>query len=180
MIYVFLADGFEETEAVTPIDTLRRCGREVVTVGVTGKTVTGSHNIPIVCDIEINEAVTEGIEMVILPGGMPGTKNLEKCGRLREIIGYCNEKGIFIGAICAAPSVLGHMGLLSGKKAVCYPGFEKFLEGAEVLSVNAVRDQNIITSRGAGTALDFSKELITALMGEKKAQELAGSIVWKM
>ena len=180
MIYVFLAEGFEETEAVTPIDMLRRCGKEVFTVGVTGKVVKGSHGIPVVCDKEIGEISAEGTEMIVLPGGMPGTKNLAACEKLKEIISYCNDNGIFIGAICAAPSILGNMGLLSGRKAVCYPGFEKALAGAEVLYVNAVRDGNIITSRGAGTALDFSYELISALIDEKTAQKLAGNIVWKM
>lgn len=180
MIYIFLADGFEETEAITPTDMLRRCGKEVYTVGVTGKTVTGAHGIPVVCDREISGISAEGTEMIILPGGMPGTRNLAACEKLKAIISYCNDNGILIGAICAAPSILGSMGLLSGRKAVCYPGFEETLSGAEVLHVNSVRDGNIITSRGAGTALDFSYELISALIDEKTAQKLAGNIVWKM
>ncbi|MGN1105796.1 MAG: DJ-1 family glyoxalase III, partial [Huintestinicola sp.] len=155
MIYVFLAQGFEETEAITPIDMLRRCGKEVITVGVTGKVVAGSHNIPVVCDITIDETVTEGLEMIVLPGGMPGTKNLAANARVAELIRYCFDRSILIGAICAAPSVLGEMGLLDGKKAVCYPGFEDALKGAEVLTVPAVRDGNIITARGAGAALEF-------------------------
>lgn len=180
MIYVFLAEGFEETEAITPIDMLRRCGKEVITVGVTGKIVSGSHKIPVTCDITIDEVKTEGIEMIVLPGGMPGTKNLGADKRLAEIITYCNEKNIFIGAICAAPSVLGAMGLLNGKKAVCYPGFENALTGAEVLDVPAVRDGNIITARGAGAALEFSYELIYALIDKNTADKLAENIIWKM
>ena len=178
MIYVFLANGFEETEAITPIDMLRRCGKEVITVGVTGKVVTGSHNIPVACDITIDETSTEGLEMVVLPGGMPGTKNLAANARVAELIRSCYDRNILIGAICAAPSVLGEMGLLDGKKAVCYPGFEDALKGAEVLTVPAVRDGNIITARGAGAALEFSYELISALIDNAAAEKLAGNIVW--
>lgn len=178
MIYVFLANGFEETEAITPIDMLRRCGKEVITVGVTGKVVTGSHNIPVTCDITIDETVTEGLEMIVLPGGMPGTKNLAANSRVAELIRFCNDRNILIGAICAAPSILGEMGLLEGRKAVCYPGFENALKGAEVLTVPAVRDGNIITARGAGAALEFSYELISALIDNAAAEKLAGNIVW--
>lgn len=178
MIYVFLANGFEETEAITPIDMLRRCGKEVITVGVTGKVVAGSHNIPVVCDITVDETVTEGLEMIVLPGGMPGTKNLAANSRVAELIRFCSDKSILIGAICAAPSVLGEMGLLEGRKAVCYPGFEDALKGAEVLTVPAVRDGNIITARGAGAALEFSYELISALIDNAAAEKLAGNIVW--
>ncbi|MGN1101687.1 MAG: DJ-1 family glyoxalase III [Huintestinicola sp.] len=178
MIYVFLAQGFEETEAITPIDMLRRCGKEVITVGVSGKTVAGSHNIPVTCDITIEETVTEGLEMIVLPGGMPGTKNLAANARVAELIRFCSDRNILIGAICAAPSVLGEMGLLKGRKAVCYPGFEGALRGAEVLTVPAVRDGNIITARGAGAALEFSYELISALFDNAAAEKLAGNIVW--
>ncbi|MCI7768446.1 MAG: DJ-1/PfpI family protein [Oscillospiraceae bacterium] len=179
MIYVFLAEGFEETEAITPIDMLRRCGKEVVTVGVTGKVVTGSHNIPVTCDITLSETKTEGLEMIVLPGGMPGTKNLAASPRVSEIIKHCAKNDILIGAICAAPSILGEMGLLNGRKAVCYPGFEDALKGAEVLFVPAVRDGNFITARGAGAAPEFSYELISALIDENTAEKLAGNIVWK-
>lgn len=179
MIYVFLAEGFEETEAITPIDMLKRCGKEVLTVGVTGKIVKGSHGIPVECDITVDEADVNGLEMIVLPGGMPGTKNLAACKKLAQIIAYCSNNRIFMGAICAAPSVLGSMGLLNGKKAVCYPGFESALTGAQVLEVPAVRDGNIITARGAGAALEFSYELISALAGEKTAEKIAGDIIWK-
>lgn len=179
MIYVFLAEGFEETEAIVPIDMLRRCGKDVITVGVTGKTVTGSHNIPIVCDVTMDEVKTDGIEMIVLPGGMPGTKNLDACDKLRSIISACNNSNIFIGAICAAPSILGKMGLLNGKNAVCYPGFESALTGARISDSPAVRDGNIITARGAGCALEFSHELISALINADTAEKLAGNIIWK-
>lgn len=179
MIYVFLAEGFEETEAITPIDMLRRCGKEVLTVGVTGKVVRGAHNIPVECDITIDEAGVGGLEMIVLPGGMPGTKNLAASKKLAQIIAYCTNNKIFMGAICAAPSVLGSIGVLNGKKVVCYPGFESALTGAQVLSVPAVRDGNIITARGAGAALEFSYELISALIGVNAAKKMAGDIIWK-
>lgn len=179
MVYIFLAEGFEETEAVTPIDLLRRAGKEVVTVGVTGKTVISSHGIPIVCDTELSQAVTEGLEMVILPGGKKGTDILNKCDRVKEIITYCVSNGIFVSAICAAPSVLGGMGLLNGKRAVCYPGFEDKLTGATICNSPAVKDGLFITGRGAGASLEFSYELVSALCGREKADETADSIVWK-
>lgn len=179
MIYLFLAEGFEETEAITPIDMLRRCGKEVITVGVTGTTVTGAHDIPVICDTVIEDISTDGLEMVILPGGMPGTNNLYACEKLKKLLTYCFNNNIFIGAICAAPSILGKLGLLSGKKAVCFPGFESELKGASVLDVPAVRDGRIITSRGAGTALDFSYELIKAVADENTADRIARTILWK-
>ncbi|MGN0667341.1 MAG: DJ-1 family glyoxalase III [Huintestinicola sp.] len=178
MIYVFLAEGFEESEAITPIDMLRRAGKEVITVGVTGSTVTSSHRIPVVCDTVIGDITSfDGIEMIMLPGGMPGTKNLEASSAVQDCITYCAENNILIGAICAAPSILGHRGLLKGRKAVCYPGFEDALEGAEVLTVPAVRDGNIITARGAGAALEFSYELIRALDSPEKADKIMEMIV---
>ena len=110
---------------------------------------------------------------------MPGTKNLAASKKLAQMIAYCTNNKIFMGAICAAPSVLGSIGVLNGKKVVCYPGFESALTGAKVLSVPAVRDGNIITARGAGAALEFSYELISALIGVNAAEKLAGDIIWK-
>ncbi|MGN1088926.1 MAG: DJ-1 family glyoxalase III [Huintestinicola sp.] len=179
MIYVFLADGFEETEAITPIDILRRSGGEVITVGVMGKTAVSSHKVPVVCDITIDEAAFEGLEMIVLPGGMPGTLNLEKSEKVQKYIDYCVKNDILIGAICAAPSILGHKGLLKGKKAVCYPGFETALEGSEMPDVPAVRDGNIITARGAGAALEFSYELLCALKDNETADKISDNIIWK-
>ena len=178
MIYVFLADGFEEIEAITPIDLLKRAGFDVVTVGVTGKTVTGSHSIPVICDIHIDDISTDGLEAVILPGGKRGTENLAGSLEVADILKYCYENDILIGAICAAPSVLGKMGILKGKKAVCYPGFENALEGAQVLSDPAVTDGKTVTARGAGASLEFSYELIRALGAD--ADKIAGQIVWSV
>ncbi len=179
MIYVCLAEGFEETEAITPIDLLRRAGAQVTVVGVTGKTVTGSHGIPVVADKEIGEIDDSDVELVVLPGGMPGTLNLENSEGVQRLIDTAARQGALLGAICAAPSILGHKGLLNGKTAVCFPGFEKDLTGAVPGTEETVRDGNIITSRGAGSAVSFGLKLVEALYGEKQAEELGKTIQWR-
>ncbi len=156
MIYVFLAKGFEELEALAPVDVLRRAGVPVKTVGVTGKNVSGSHGISVKCDIAIDEATFDELDGIILPGGLPGTTNLENNATVNKFIDFCAEKNKLIGAICAAPSILGHKGLLQGKNATCYKGFEKDLAGAHIIDRPAVRDGNIITGWGAGGAMDFA------------------------
>lgn len=180
MIYVFLAKGFEETEAITPIDLLRRSGKEVRTVGVGDKTVVGSHGIPVVADITADEIVLDdSLEMIVLPGGMPGTLNLEKDRYVQSAIDFCSGKGRFIGAICAAPSILGHKGLLRGKKAICYSGFEDQLEGAQVVSgAKVVRDGNIITARGAGVAVEFGLKLVETLISESASGKLSKAVLY--
>ncbi len=179
MIFEFLADGFEETEAIVPLDILRRAGKSVTTVGVTGKTVTGSHGITVTADTVIAEAAPgEALEAVILPGGMPGTANLEKSEEVIDFIKYADSNGKIIGAICAAPSIIGKMGLLGGKKAVCYPGFEQFLYGAEIGDAPAVKSGNIITARGAGAATQFGFALVEAMCGRAKRVELEHDIQW--
>lgn len=179
MIYVFLADGFEETEAVAPIDLLRRAGRKVVTVGVGDNIVTGSHGIPVVTDTIAQEApLTDELEMIVLPGGMPGTLNLEKSEYVQAAIDYCVANGKFIGAICAAPSILGHKGLLKGRTAVCYEGFETQLEGAEIGCTPVAVDGQFITSRGAGTAIDFGLELVKLAVSEEESIRLRNAIIY--
>ncbi|MBQ8688029.1 MAG: DJ-1/PfpI family protein [Ruminococcus sp.] len=178
MIYVFLADGFEEVEAIAPIDLLRRAGKKVITVGVTGKVVMGAHNIPVTADITQEELIAfDGTEMIVLPGGMPGTLNEEASPVVQAAIDYCAEKGIPMGAICAAPSVLGHKGLLDGKRAVCYTGFEQELSGAEIASEGVVTDGNITTARGAGVAVDFGLELIAVLCGKDVSAQIRSAIL---
>ena len=179
MIYVCLAEGFEETEAITPSDLLRRAGAQVTVVGVTGKTVTGSHGIPVVADKEIGEIDDSDVELVVLPGGMPGTLNLENSEGVQRLIDTAARQGALLGAICAAPSILGHKGLLNGKTAVCFPGFEKDLTGAVPGTEETVRDGNIITSRGAGSAVSFGLKLVEVLYGEKQAEELGKTIQWR-
>ena len=172
MVYVFLAEGFEEVEALAPVDILRRGGVEVKTVGIGGKTVTGSHGIAVSSDLAEDEVTLSEIEAIVLPGGMPGTLNLEKNNTVKAALQFAAENGKLIGAICAAPSILGKAGLLAGKRATCFPGFEEYLSGAKYCDVPAVRDGNIITSRGAGAALEFGFFLLAALKGEIAADKL--------
>lgn len=177
MIYVFFAEGFEEVEALATVDVLRRAGLEVKTVGVTGKTVIGSHNIPVVCDCEIGEITPdENIQAVVLPGGMPGTTNLENSAEVNSFIDYANENGKYICAICAAPSILGKKGLLEGKKAICFPGFEEYLYGATVSENSVVADGKIITAKACGVALKFGKVIAEQFIGKEKAEKLWESL----
>lgn len=179
MIYVFLAEGFEEIEALTPVDCLRRAGLTVQTVGVGGTVIRGSHGIPVTADITDAEIqLSDALEMIVLPGGMPGTLNLGKSEAVQKAIAYCSENDKWISAICAAPSILGDLGLLSGKKATCYPGFEDRLTGAETLAVPTVRDGKFITGRGPGAAMDFALALISVLKSPDEARKIAGGMVY--
>lgn len=178
MIYVFLAQGFEEVEALAPIDLLRRCGKEVITVGVNDNIIVGSHNIPIVTDTITQEIkLDDTLEMIILPGGMPGTINLENDLAVQEAIDFCVKNDKFIGAICAAPSILGHKGILKNKKAVCFEGFENQLEGAEISKDSVMADGNIITARGAGVAIQFGLKLVEVLISKERSDTLKAAIL---
>jgi 4-methyl-5(b-hydroxyethyl)-thiazole monophosphate biosynthesis len=178
MIYVFLADGFEEIEAVSPIDLLRRSGKEVITVGVTGKIITGSHGIQVTADITPEQLkLDDNLEMIVLPGGMPGTLNLEKDSYVQKAIEFCSVNNRYIAAICAAPSILGHLGLLKGKTAVCYSGFEEQLVGASIGSDSVTADGNIITARGAGVAVKFGLKLVEKLVSPEVSEKLKDSIL---
>jgi protein deglycase len=165
MVYVFFADGFEEIEAIAPVDILRRSNIAVKTVGVGGRSIRGAHGITIAADIDV-DSVGQDSEMIVLPGGMPGTRNLEKSAAVQKCIDYVAERGAFIAAICAAPSILGHKGLLRGKKAVCYPGYEKDLVGASVMSSQVCEDGQIITGNGPGAAFAFGLLLASRLGGD--------------
>ena len=177
MVYCFLADGFEELEAIAPIDMLRRAEVEVITVGVTGKNVTGSHGITFVADISADEVVLSNeLEAVILPGGMPGTLNLEKSDAVQRAIDFAVNNDKYVCAICAAPSILGHKGLLKGKKATAFPGFEKDLEGAILGDEYVCTDGKFITARGAGVAVKFGLEIVSSLVSSEKSKELEKTI----
>lgn len=177
MLYAFLAKGFEEVEAIAAIDVIRRAEIEICTVGVGSKIVCGSHNIPVFCDLDENEAVlNDDVDGILLPGGMPGTLNLEANDTVNKFIDFCAGNGRLICAICAAPSILGHKGLLNGKKAVCFPGFENELSGADISSDFVVRDGNIITAKGMGSAVDFGIEIVQYFKGEEKAKALKASL----
>ncbi|MCL2300722.1 MAG: DJ-1/PfpI family protein [Firmicutes bacterium] len=175
MIYLFLADGFEELEAVAPLDILRRAGVEIQTVGVGGKTAVGSHGIAITCDITLDRLDAEGCRGVILPGG-PGRTGLAESFGVLEMIRVCAQHGAMLAAICGAPPILGEQGYLRGKKACCYPGYEDKLLGAEVLYDPVVTDDNIITSRGAGTAVAFGLAIAAYLVSPEKAREIAAQM----
>lgn len=170
MVYMMLADGFEEAEAICPLDVLIRAGADVKTVSVGDRlTVTGTHGIEIKADMLLRDIPDERPEMIVLPGGMPGASNLNSCDPLKNMLLDLNAHGGFIGAICAAPFILGEMDLLVGKEAICYPGFEKSLRGAKISGKQVVRDQNIITAAGMGVAIEFGYELAYALKGKEAA-----------
>ena len=175
MIYLFLADGFEEIEAVTPLDILRRAGVKVQTVGVGGKTAVGSHGIAVTCDITIDKADAQTCQGVVLPGG-PGRNKLAESFAVLNTLRVAAERGALLAAICGAPPILGAQGYLRDKKACCYPGYEDKLIGAEVLFDPVVTDGNVITSRGAGTAAAFGLALVEYLVSPEKAREIAEQI----
>lgn len=173
MVYVFLADGFEETEAIAPIDIMRRAGLEVVTVGIGGQLVRGAHDITVMADMDgVDAEPDETVDAVVLPGGLPGTVNLENSQTVQKFLDYADKNGKVVAAICAAPSVLGHKGLLKGKNAVCFPGYEKELIGANVTNFAAEIDGNVITACGAGAALEFGFALVERLCGRETAKKL--------
>lgn len=177
MIYVFMADGTEEVEAVATIDMLRRAELDVMTLGIGSQMVVGSHGIGLVCDADIkNIQPDENMQAVVIPGGMPGTLNIEKNVHAQAFIDYADEHAKLICAICAAPSVLGHKGLLKGKKATCFPGFEKELEGAIISEDGVVEDGNIITAKGAGVAIEFGLKIAERFAGKDEAEKIYKSI----
>ena len=180
MVYVHLAEGFEEIEALTTVDLLRRAEIETEMVSVTGRLpVTGSHGIEVIADILFEDAVYSACELIVLPGGMPGSSNLDKHEGLREKIYSFHNQGKGLAAICAAPLILGRAGVLAGKKATCYPGYEKELEGAEVTDDSVVKDQGVITSRGVGTAIPFALSIIESLKGKETADKIAAAILFE-
>ncbi len=172
MVYVLLADGFEEVEAITPIDILRRAGVEVTTVSIKDKTVTGAHNIPVTADALISELNSvDDMEVLMLPGGA-GHELLDASNEAHAMINYAHENGKYIAAICAAPSIIGKKMLLSGKKATCFPGFEQYLYGADVTGGQVEADGQFITAKGAGAAAEFGFEICKILKGADKADAL--------
>lgn len=178
-VCVFFAEGFEEIEALTVVDILRRGGIGVDMVSVTGtKSVTGSHKITVEMDKLLEEVDFEKTEMLVLPGGMPGTNGLEATEPLMKQIDAFYEKGKYIAAICAAPSIFGHRGILKGRKACSYPTLESHLEGAEVCREPVTVSDNVITSRGMGTAIPFGLKLLELFAGKEAALEMKETIVF--
>ncbi|MBQ7761268.1 MAG: DJ-1/PfpI family protein [Clostridia bacterium] len=182
MVYLFLAEGFEEVEALTPLDFLRRAGVEVTTVCVgdnPDKIATGSHKIPVLCDISEGDVDKSApFDMIILPGGLPGADNLNASLVVSHFIDRAVKEDKYICAICAAPYILGQRGILKGRKACCYPGFEGKLTGATISQNGVVRDGKIITSRAMGKAVDFSLEIIDALCGNEMKEKLRTSVLY--
>lgn len=177
MIYVFMADGTEELEAIATIDMLRRAELDVMTLGVGSQMIVSSHGVGIVCDAdEKNIEPDETLQAVVIPGGMPGTLNIEKSPYAQKFIDYANEHGKIIAAICAAPSVLGHKGLLKGRKATCFPGFETELDGAEYADSGVVQDGNIITAKGAGVAIEFGLKIAEQFVSKEETDKIYLSI----
>ena len=177
MIYMFLANGFEEVEALAPLDLMRRAGLTVTTVGIGGELITGAHGITVQADIPDSMYRDDAPEMIILPGGMPGTRNLDNSPVVDAALKAAAANDAYLAAICAAPMVLGKRGLLKGKRAICYPGFEKFLDGARLSNRHVVRDGKVITAAGMGVALDFGMEIVSMVCGEVAAANLSASII---
>lgn len=180
MIGVFLATGFEECEALLVVDIARRAGLDLKTVSVTGeKEVTSSHNVTVIADLLLGEVDFKEMDMIVLPGGMPGTKNLEACEPLMEQVEAFYKDGKCISAICAAPSIFGHKGFLKGRNAVSYPEFESHLEGAEVSRNSVEVSEHVTTSRGLGTAIDFGLAIVERYKGKAEADRIAKTIVYR-
>lgn len=178
MVYIILGTGFEESEAVVPCDLLRRCGVEVKFAGIGGRAVTGSHGIVIEADCIAEETDLASAEMLVLPGGLRGVKTIRSTPFVLSAVKTLYEKGGYVAAICAAPTILGDLGILQGRKAICYPGMEDGLTGAEVLHAPAVRDGNVITGRAAGAAFDFGLKLVETLCGPEAAKKAAAGVVF--
>lgn len=175
MLYCFLADGFEEIEALATVDILRRAGIDVSTVSVNDTLyVSGSHNITVKADVLSTELDMRKIEGAIYPGGMPGSETLSSGANTtpNEVAKYCFENNLLLCAICAAPLVLGRLGILDGKNATCYPGFESELKGAKTAGEKVVVDGNVITGKGPGVSADFAFAIVTKLKDEKSANEI--------
>ena len=176
-VFVFLADGFEEIEAIVPIDIFRRAGIETITISISdNKLVRGAHDIAVMADCLFSETDFSEIDLLYLPGGMPGTKNLDVHEGLKKLIQLQADGNKNIAAICAAPSILGKMNLLNGKEAICYPGFENNLQGAFLSTEKVVKSGNISTAKGAGVALQFALQLVEEMKGKEIADKIAESI----
>ena len=178
MVYMLLGTGFEETEAIAPLDLLRRAGVDVLTVGVTGKTVFGSHKIGVEADITIAQMDLTDLEMIILPGGLGGVASARASQPALDALRFAWENGKYVAAICAGPTVLADLGITDGKNATCYPGCEGGMGSANMIpDASCVRDGNLITGTSAGCAIPFGLALVEALKGKETADAIARQIV---
>lgn len=180
MIYVLLAEGFEEVEALAPVDILRRGNIDVKTAGIGGDNVCGAHNIYVKADMKIEDIDVATVDGIVLPGGMPGTLNLQKDATVNKLIKHCNDNKLLICAICAAPMILGELGLLEEKNATCYPGFEEHLKGA-TLGENSVEvADNFITGKGPGASFEFGKAIVNYIKGEGVGENILSQMQYKI
>ena len=177
MVYVLLGTGFEEMEALAPIDLLRRAGIGVITVGLNGQTVFGGHNVGFRTDITIEEMDLTQLEMIVLPGGLGGVASIRNCPQAMEAVEFAYKNGKFVAAICAAPTILASLHITDGIPAVCYPGCEDQMGDALMMEKACVRHGQVITAASAGCAIPFALELIRALRGDEAAQQIADQIV---
>lgn len=179
-VYVFLADGFETVEALAVVDILRRASIEAVTVAVSDcKKIISAQKIEVNADVLISDVDVSDADVVFLPGGMPGTRNLEADATVTDIVKRQYATGKIVAAICAAPSILGHLSMLEGKKATCYTGFEKDLYGAVYTGARVERDGNVVTGKGMGTAIDMGLELVELLIDKETAEKIAHGIQYR-
>lgn len=179
MVYIILGTGFEEIEAVSPCDILRRGGVDVQFAGIGGKLITGGNGITVQADCTVEEMKLEEMEMIVLPGGMGGVRSILGSETAMNAVRYARENGKFVTAICAAPSILAKLGITDGKQAVVYPGMETEMGSADMQDVNAVRDGNVVTGRAPGAALDFGYLLLATLKGEATANRVRTGMVYK-
>ena len=178
MVYLFLGTGFEEVEAIAPLDLLRRAGAEVKTVGLNGATVYGGHGIGVACDMEIADLDLNDAEMVIIPGGLGGVASIRACGKAMEALKTAWDRGLYVAAICAGPTVLADLGITDGKNATCYPGCESGMGSANMIpGAPCVRDGKLITGTSAGCAIAFGLMLVEALKGPDAAEKIRQQIV---
>lgn len=180
MVYILLANGFEEAEALVPADLLRRAGAEVALVGVDGPTVTGGHGITVQADLTLDEADAEGARMVVIPGGLGGVAGVEASPRAKALVERAVERDIWLCAICAAPTLLARWGLLEGHRAVCYPGMEGELGSADAgTGERVVVSGHLVTGQGPGSAFDFGLKLVEVLKGAAAADQVAGDVHYR-
>ena len=177
MVYILLGTGFEEVEAITPVDLLRRAGISVLTVGLNGKHITGGHGITVEADILVEEMDLTDLEMLVLPGGLGGVASIRGCEAAMNAIRFAYENGKLLGAICAGPTVLGDLGITNGKTCVCFPGCEGGMGTANIVTEAAVQDGKLITGTSAGCAVTFALKLIAAIKGSAAAEAIARQIV---
>ena len=179
MVYILLADGFEEAEALVPADLLRRAGIETVLVGVTGAAVSGVQGITVQTDLALDQVDLDKAQLIFLPGGSVGVQNLGACAEVEQLVAQAVQKDLWVAAICAAPTLLARWGYLNGRKAICYPTLTGKLTGAVLSTDNVAVDGRFITGEVAGAAFDFGLALVKALAGAEKSEQIKNSVCYR-